>query len=1522
MNFDTLEKYIQSNQLSKKIALNFLAEIEKKIEQQADKKILHKFLGLSRKTQYLQALETTENIRRWADLTFKIIRYTNFTFLDLFKQRLEEHPNKALFLEKSSSVYRKWTYKQIFAHAKEIAAFFYKKQPKSPKVLIFMQNSIESAVVDLACLMFNIFDTPLNIHFNLENFSYVLNLIDFDFIVVDSIARYKIAKQAVEKIGKKISIVTNNKKLYEQFDVEYFLPKECKKITKAETDKILSEIVIPPVNQVATTMFTSGSTGIPKGVSFSIYNIVTKRFARAAALPQVGDNEVFVCYLPLFHTFGRYLELTGTIFWGGTYVMANNPSIAALTKIFPEVNPTGFISVPVRWTQFYEKITEKLTGNETDLQIKTIIEKFMGKNLKWGLSAAGYLDPKIFKFFHKYGISLNSGFGMTEATGGITMTPPFEYHENSVGLPLPGMKTRLTDENELELQSHYLARYLEDAKPNDIIPYPDEDDYWLKTGDIFLIHENGHHQIIDRLKDIYKNNKGQTISPRTAEAKFDGVQGIKRTFLIGDGKPYNVLLIVPDEKANVLNIMKDEKNRHEYFRQIVIAANADLAPYERIINFAVIDRDFSIEKGELTPKGSFKRKKIEENFAETIKNLYKANFISFNIVDYQIIVPRWLIRDLGILETDFAFENNFLINKVSNKKLRIEVCKEKQYIVVGDLAYNIVGKKIDIGRIVRQPKLWIGNPQLTDFAPCMANFDLPLKNFTQQICLPENRNRYSAGKIKHASGINDTELLFLDKLLSTILHSDDETALLNLKQLKQLTHSYEKDKINIIHRRVEALACHQSEKIRAFAYQFLVTCSPDVDYSEVLPSFINSGKTFLTETSIKNIAQSSIDLQQLQALRRRLFAYRKGLDWPANKTISEQFDKIFKLLFNFGLKYPEYYKAIRAEFAAWELFTKDPYLSEKAKNYFIELHKEFEKNIAERTQYVPVREWKKFFVFDEGISDKSKNALIDKLRKNHFLKISVFLTYDDFGFSYDTLTANCIRISRLKSYKNAKHYRMSINTENGKHFDIHISIGSNSTSSHRIRMIHRYIALSGFPVDASVMAKFGYLNADENIYSTRYISQLSAWDKIRSMAEIQKIGYIDDKNFWRKIFIRSISVFFKAWNNSDQEIIPGFVAPENVIVPEVDFSDNVKIISLSGYKKFDTIKTLISAIYSNFYQKTEAHYPSLKRYLKTTWLFHAIVEIFGKDEALLFIHKFIDEIQNQSKKTKLDVFLLCEAQNYIKISAKKHYLPLALFNAIDKYKDWEKRNSYATTFAKLQTIDELYELYKLNRYPEIVRYRFYRETYFADANKKIKDIFDKILQRMIDEPEVLAFQLTELSDLQAELTTEAEKTVFNKLLFPDIKEKAKINVKKVGDKKNEHIVIYSKIYDKFNVEYTMREPVDAADIGEIYKLFFKENYPKEISAMDKHYVVTNANEQVIAGLCYKELEDNIVLIDGMAVTASLQGKGIGSAMMNDFFSRMKAKGFKFVKAHFLFGNYYLKHNFVIDKKWGALVREL
>ncbi len=1524
MTLKKIKNLYEKNLFSTNNSLKILKETQQILKNDIpEKKFLYDFLKYSSKSEFLTALQTTQNRNKWVYISFEIIKKINFNFRNLFEQRLEEHPKKTLFLEKTSSNYRKWTYQQIYSHSKEIAAFFYKLKPENPKVLIFMQNSIETAAIDLACLMFDIFNTPLNIHFNSKNLEHILNLIDFDFIIVDNELKLKIVDEVLEKIRKRIKIVVTDEKLLKKNNVNYFLTKQCKKITKTQTNEILSKRKQKPVNEVATTMFTSGSTGMPKGVSFSIYNIVSKRFARAAALPQVGKDEVFVCYLPLFHTFGRFLEMTGIVFWGGTYVMTDTPSFSSLSKIFPEVNPTGFISVPVRWVQFYEKIVSGLDGTETDDQIKDKIKKIVGKRLHWGLSAAGYLDPKIFKFFHKYGISLNSGFGMTEATGGITMTPSFKYVKNSVGVPLPGISTRLNKISELEISGHYLAWYLKNAGPGDTIDYPEDKEYWLPTGDIFIIKKNGHHQIIDRVKDIYKNNKGQTVSPKTTESKFDGVPGIKRTFLVGDRKPYNVLLIVPDESDPVLSAVSDEKNKIEYFRQIVIAANSDLAPYERVINFAVINRDFSTEKKELTPKGSYKRKNIEKNFSELINNLYKANYIKFLVDNYKILIPRWLIRDLGVLETDIELKNNKLINKVNKKQLRVRKCYRKNFFVIGDLAYRIKDKKIDIGRMIHQPRLWVSNPQLTNFAPVKANYDLPLKNFTSQICLPQKRKIYNAAKLEHINQISDSELSFLNNLLSTILHSDDKTAVLNLKQLEKLVSTYEKNKTDIIKRRLESLACHSEEQIRIYAYEILISMSPDQDYSEILPSFINSGKPFLNENSIKKIAQSNINIRQLQALRRRMHAYRTSLNWEKNNKITQkQFDNIFKLLLNFGKNNPKYYKAIRAEFASWKLFNKDKYLSEKAKKYFLELSSDFDNFIEKYTKIPNYKKWSSFFVFDEGISEKSKEILKNKLKKKNFLKSSIFIAYDDFDFDYKNLTKNCIRISRLKNYRSSKHYRMSVNTKCGKHFDIHISIDKKLPSENKIDKIHRHIAISGFPFESPAAARFGYVLAEEQIFSTRYISQLSAWDKIRSMAEIQKIGYIEDKHFWRKIFIRSIAAFYKAWLNSGREILPGFVAPENVVVPEIDFSDNVKILSISAFKKTNNVKDLIFAIYTNFYQKTIAHYPFLEKYLRKTWIFHALVEATGKKQAFNILSDFINEIEKLKKNTENQLFLLEAAKDYIEKSKKKHYLPLALFNAIDRYIHWNKRNPQASTMAKIQTIDELLELYKLNKYTEIVRYKFYRETYFSKSSENVKKLFDKVLTRIYKEPETLAVQLTELSDLQAELTSEEDKIIFNKLVFPDLKDKKLIDFKKVGEEKSEHLIVSSKITDNKNIEYTMREPIDASEVGEVYKLFFKENYPKEISQMDKHYVVVNKREQVIAGLCYKELENNVVLIDGMAVTSALQSQGIGSKMMSDFFSRMKAKGFEKVKAHFLFGNYYLKHNFKIDKEWGALVREL
>ncbi len=1479
------------------------------------------FLNRTRKQDFIDALESYELRIWWADVVFKVIQHTNFNLADMFVQRTVEHPDKILFQDMSLARPAKWTYSQISIYTQQIATFLYSIE-KQPRVALFLENSVDGASADIACLSFGIFVTPLNVHFNAETLAYIFNLLKINIVISDNAEHLSLVLHAQQKTEHHFTTIVTDADV--AVNADFLLQREAKKITPEQAENYLANIPKKPVNQVATTMFTSGSTGMPKGVSFSIYNIVSKRFARAAALPQTGVNEIFICYLPLFHTFGRYLEMTGAMFWGGTYVFAGNPSAATLLNLFPKINPTGFISVPVRWQQLYDqciKETEKLDSEE---KRQEIVRKVVGKNLHWGLSAAGYLDPKVFRFFQRNGVSLNSGFGMTEATGGITMTAPWEYEENSVGKPLPGMMTRLTHEGELEIKSHYLARYLEDAGPDDLIPYPHQDDYWLPTGDIFKIAENGQHQIIDRVKDIYKNSKGQTVAPGIVEKKFVAVPGIKRTFLVGDGKPYNVLLIVPDFDDSLMTSASESFNSQEYFHQIVMTANRDLAPYERIINFSVIDRDFTAEHGELTAKGSFKRKAIEANFKELIQELYKSDIIVLKVNDIPVKIPRWFFRDLGVLESDIIVNDGKLYNKQNSKSLTIKPHRLENTITVGDLAYTINNGTVDLERMVRQPKLWLGNPELIRFSPCKESFDLPLKHYSGQVFLPdEPRHIYNQAQMPVISGIRNSELIFLNNLLSEILHHSSDTALRSLLQIEKMFADFDKTKADAIRRRIEALDWHEDEKIRVNAYRILLAEDPQPDYSEVIPAFINSGKSFITEESVKEIARSGFGRSQLDALRKRLYAYRIGLIWPADKQRIKHFENIFKLLYNFGVENPNYYGVIRSEFACWILLKQDPELSKRAKLYFDKLYKGFTKSITENSHKYERAEWEKRIVFDEGINLDDQYEIISKLSSTHFLKQTISTVFDGHVFDLTQVIQSGIWISRVKSFRATKHYRLSIRTKQGMHFDVYIVLDKKINTPQGLETLYRTIALSGHPNGNPVIAEFGCTNPVEGIVSSRYLNELTAWDKIRAVAELQDAGYIEEFNIWRKLFIRAMATFYRAWDNTCRSILPGFISPSNVVLPENDFSDNTKVVSLSGWKESETILQLVLAMFRNFYQKTEAHYPGLRKHLKRSWMYHAVVETFGETNALELLQNLLVELDNYTDKSERDIAEIREQLlKYIEGFDNSIYLPLALFNAIDRYTHWRRKNKTARAKAQEQTIAELFELYKLDRYPDLVRYKFYRETYFAESTPVILEKFDVLLGKMSADPSVLPVQLIELSELNSIITEETDLRLFGKMVFPTIREEQKIDLIIAYSAVEEHVVIRTTLKDKNEVEYTMREPADPSEVGALYRLFYKENYPKEISKMDKHFVVTDANEQVIAGLCYKILDDRIVLIDGMAVTSPLHNRGLGSAMMSDFFSRMKATGVRLIKAHFLFGNYYMKHNFVIDKKWGALVKEL
>jgi GNAT superfamily N-acetyltransferase len=511
---------------------------------------------------------------------------------------------------------------------------------------------------------------------------------------------------------------------------------------------------------------------------------------------------------------------------------------------------------------------------------------------------------------------------------------------------------------------------------------------------------------------------------------------------------------------------------------------------------------------------------------------------------------------------------------------------------------------------------------------------------------------------------------------------------------------------------------------------------------------------------------------------------------------------------------------------------------------------------------------------------------------------------------------------RLLAFKEFKHYRLAVNTIEGKHFDLHMVMSDNPQFTPKPETFYWLASLAGFPYGPAVAPMLGSSRPSLGVMTTQYIGGLTAWDKMRELSEIHRSSGFIAGNAWRKIFIKSFAVIFRAWLNSGKQIVPGSVSPANVAIPEMDFREGAVILSLAGWSKYQNTLSLVEPMVQDFYCKTASIYPWCRKLLAIDWIFDGCIEALGKPEALTFLNALRDDLKLKPvtcfDQSGLDTHL----HRYLERSADRYYLPLSLFSAIEQYQEWFKMNPLTTPAAREQTCMELLDLYKLREQHELVRYFLYRHTYFSGAAEEVQAAFDRLLSQMMDQQEGLAIQLVELSALQSALRDQNDRMIFSRMVFPRLHGDHGIDFITVGESSKEHVVVRFSFQDKAGRRYILREPTSARETGQLYQLFFRENYPKEITDNDHQYVLTDEEEKIIGGITFRYIEDHNILIDGIVVTSALQGKGIGSLMIEHFFTSMAARGIEVIKAHFLFGNYYLKHMFEVDKKWGALIKKL
>ncbi len=1478
-----------------------------------DPDLWRRFLETTGEQPFLAALPDRDARNVWADLAFAAIGAADFRLSDMLDWRVRTRPDTVFLRDLGQPGEPSMTYDKVRRRVRRIAACLLGPDParsRRPMVAMLTANCLEGALCDLACLTGDIPVAPLNIQEDTATLTWICDRLGVTDLIVDGPDRLQRALEVREHAEQHFTIhllQPCGTRLGEDIRL---LEEELGALAPGDTDRRLAARSRLPLHAPCTVLFTSGSTGRPKGIAFTMFNLVSKRFARAAALPGVGTGETLLCYLPLYHTFGRYLELLGMLYWGGTYVFAGNPSRAALLAGMAKAQPTGLISIPLRWQQLREQA--EAGGND-----RAALDAVTGGRLRWGLSAAGWLSPETFRWFHGRGVELCSGFGMTEGTGGLTMTPPGEYAEESVGLPLPGVRTRLGEDDELQVGGVYVARYLpEDGAVGDLGGLRDEehDDYWLGTGDLFQELPGGHLQIVDRIKDIYKNNRGQTVAPRKVESRFTDVPGIMRTFLAGDGKPYNVLLIVPDLDDPVLQGL-DEIERHEYFRRMVRQANLDLTPYERVVNFAVLPRDFSADEGELTAKNTYRRKAIAANWRDLLDELYRRRTLPWR--DRQFVVPDWVLRDLGVLEDEIVVEGDRLVNRRSGARMVLAPGQREGWTRLGDLEYRISDPRgeIDLGLFARQPLLWAGNPCMQVFLPCRDDWDARLGKVSEQVMLPV-RATDSAELV--CPPRRDDRMGDLDRLCRQALLAEPDTALAAIRTLEDHLRDATPREALLIRRRVEAMACHPIMKLRCEAYRILVMDDPAPDFGRHLASFVASGRPFLCPDTIEAIAQDASEPRRLLNFRRRLHAYRHQLTWPASDHVRSIFEDLLRLLVDFAKHHPEHISTVRREVLCWVIFDRDPLLAAHARRLLDEMTGWHLARLEAASP--PAAAWQGLLSFQDGLEPAEIARLERVLVGTTFLAESIVMAYDA-RFDPADVPSGGIWVSRTHSRSLMSRYRVSVNTTGGRHFDLLVLLRDDLREPDVRRTFHWVAAIRNWPTDEPVLPRLGAVRDDLGAASLAFVSGLSVWDRVRQHGVSPDAAAAFGKAAWRRLFVAGMATVLAAWKYSGRSIVPGNITPSNVVVPERDWQRDRMVISLAGWREYTGPLDLVRPLLKNFLRLTPSHYPALRDIVDDAWLGEAAAEALGQADGQAFLQDLAAALE-QTPLPEGGPGFAERVTAQAEILGLAYRPTLAVEGATDRYRSWRKLNPDASARARSDQMESLIRLYRLDREGEIGRFTLFLGTYLAHADGAARDACEQLIARLYRHPDMRAARTVELSDLQAALDDPDDRAALGRLAFPHSAEGHEPALRAVGDRVHGHVVLETEVQDQHGSRYTVREPRDASELGRLYRLFLLSGFPLAISESDRHLAAVDQDGQLCGGVVWRLDASREPHLDGVAVVGFLRGRGLARVLLDDFCRRLVDDGHQVLRTHFSLQSFFERQGFGIETERGGLVRRL
>ena len=534
----------------------------------------------------------------------------------------------------------------------------------SSKVALLSETRPEWAVADFAILGTGAVNVPIYPTLLSEQIAYIINDSQPTTIVCSTAEQMKKIDEIRDEIPSVKHVVC-----FEPVDrADTFTLDKIRELgrvrMKEDPDGFERRSAAVSSDDVATIIYTSGTTGPPKGAILTHENL-TQNAVRSLQVLRVRKEDIALSFLPLSHVLERIAHYF--MLCAGVEVYYA-PSVTTVPRNLMEVRPTVMVSVPRLYEKIYTRVlasasdggtfkkkliswairvgsryaNRKVRGRripltlslQRDLADRLVfakLRKATGGRLRYFISGGAPLAPEIAEFFFAAGVPILEGYGLTETSPVISVSTAEALRFGGVGQPIPGVEVKIAADGEILTRGPcVMTGYY--GKPK--ATADTFEDGWFKTGDIGKIDSEGFLYITDRKKDLIVTAGGKNIAPQPIEGKLKQHPLISEAALVGDRRKFVVALLVPDierleELAGRLGVdpsdrgkLLDHESVRKEFQEAVEQVNLRLPRFEQIKKFAVLNAEFSIESGELTPTLKVKRRVVEDKFSQEIEKLY------------------------------------------------------------------------------------------------------------------------------------------------------------------------------------------------------------------------------------------------------------------------------------------------------------------------------------------------------------------------------------------------------------------------------------------------------------------------------------------------------------------------------------------------------------------------------------------------------------------------------------------------------------------------------------------------------------------------------------------------------------------------------------------------------------------------------------------------------------------------------------------------------------------------------------